>query len=375
MDIAFVIPSLGPGGAERVASLLCNFWTKQGHTVTLITFEKSEAEPFYLLHHAIAVRQIGAPSSASRLAGKLLTNARRVSRLRSILRTCDPDIVVAFTTDASVVALCAARALAIPVVISERNQLDRPGFRRVHRLARRLCYPWAAALAVQTKEIAADARCRFNVPVHVLPNPVLLNRRRPHRNLDENQRRTDSSHLLVAVGRLVHQKGFDLLIESFSALAESHPSWQLIIYGEGPDRVPLEAAIHRLSLADRIFLPGVRKDIGAALADANLFVLPSRFEGYPNALLEALACGCPVVASACPGGITEIMGNGNYGLLVAPESVIDLTAALDLMMSDCNLRRAYSRRARHAVRYLNLETVGKRWLDLLSDVSGDRCGA
>lgn len=369
LDILFVIPSLGPGGAERVASHLCNFWMEQGHNVTLVSFEKSGSEPFYQLHNAIAVRNIAKPGSDEfGLVGKLMTNAQRVSRLRSILKDCDPDIVVAFTTDANVVTLCAARALGVPVVISERNQLDRPGFRKVHRLARRLCYPWAAALAVQTREIAADAQHRFDLPVHVVPNPVIQN----SKYID--QRQAELSHRLVAVGRLVHQKGFDLLIESFSALAERHPSWQLIIYGEGPQRVSLEVAINRLSLTDRVFLPGLRKDIGEALNEAGMFVLPSRFEGYPNALLEALACGCPVVASACPGGTAEILGHGAHGILVTPESVDGLTAALDLMMSDCNLRKLYSRRARHAVRHLSLEAVGKQWLELFSNLASSRRG-
>jgi glycosyltransferase involved in cell wall biosynthesis len=359
VNIAFVIPGLGPGGAERVATLLCNFWAGAGHTVTLITFEGEDAPPFYRLDQRIAVRRLAASAGAG--SARLLNNINRVSRLRTLLRELGPDVVVAFTTDANVINLLAACGSQIPVVISERNQPDRPGLASVHRLARRLTYPFADAIVVQTDSIANWVRSRFRTPVYVLPNPVTINpSRAPTPSADR--------HVIIAVGRLTAQKGFDILIEAFARVAGRHPDWLLVIYGEGPDRTDLETLRDALSMQGRISLPGITKNIETAYAEADLFVLPSRFEGYPNALLEALAAGLPAIATSGPGGASEILEDGKYGLLVAPGDAVALASALDRMMSDPALRRAYGAEAQKAVEDLSVERIGGRWLDLLTTV-------
>jgi glycosyltransferase involved in cell wall biosynthesis len=356
VNIAFVIPSLGPGGAERVATLLCNFWAGAGHAVTMITFEGEQTAPFYTLDQGVASRKLGAAAGSG--SARLLVNIHRVARLRTLLLEQRPDAVVAFTTDANVISLLATLGSKIPVVISERNQPDRPGLASVHRLARRFSYPLADAVLVQTEDIASWMRQRFRVPVHVVPNPVLVP--------DSNSRRIASNlPLLVGVGRLTAQKGFDILIEAFARVAAKHPDWRLVIYGEGPDRKELETLRDALALQRKVSLPGLTRNIDTAFAEAGLFVLPSRFEGYPNALLEALAAGLPVIATSAPGGACEIVKNGKCGLLVRPGDAGAFAVALDAMMSDTSLRESYAKHARHAVAELNIKLIGLKWLDLL----------
>src|SRR6185437_4907459 len=118
----------------------------------------------------------------------------------------------------------------------------------------------------------------------VLPNPVKL-------SLCKDLAPGRNERLVIGAGRLVHQKGFDLLIESFARVAEAHPNWRLVIYGEGPERTRLKGQIERHSLSDRISLAGLFTDVEAALSQADLFVLASRFEGYPNVVIEALSLG------------------------------------------------------------------------------------
>lgn len=264
-------------------------------------------------------------------------------------------------TEANVVALWAARGLGVPVVISERNQPERPGLGRLRQTARRLSYPLASAMVVQTSAIAAWAEARFRIPIHVIPNPVMLE---PGRHREDGD-----AHEIISLGRLTHQKGLDVLIRSFAALAAKHPGWRLVIYGEGPDRPLLEEPAPEVG-GGKNCLAGLTQDSAAALRRASLFVLPSRFEGYPNVLLEALGCGLPVLAAACPGGTAEILANGRHGMLVPPDDVSALTTALDAMMSDPGLREAYAARARPAVAGLEVATVGKRWLDLLMGLKG-----
>jgi glycosyltransferase involved in cell wall biosynthesis len=363
LRIAFVIPTHGPGGAERVASLLANEWVARGHDVTLATFEAFGEEPFFALEEGVKVRQLAASGSSRGLPVRLGTNIARVSRLRALLRELGPEVVVAFMTEANVVALWACQGLGVPVVISERNQPDRPGLGTLHKLARRLSYPLARAMVVQTEAIAAWAKARFHTQVHVIPNPVRLMQ-------DDGLHESRNVYRLISLGRLTRQKGFDLLVQSFMALASKHPDWELVIYGEGPNRGALERLRKEGGCEARISLPGTTKDSLGALRQASLFALASRYEGYPNALLEALGCGLPVVATACAGGTAEILANGVHGMLVPPDDVCSLTAALDAMMSDPDLRKDYASRARAAVVNLDVAVVGKRWLDLLAQVKG-----
>ena len=248
------------------------------------------------------------------------------------------------------------------MVISERNQPERPGLGRFTPFMRRVTYPFAAALVVQTEVMAAWARARFRLPVHVLPNPVRL----------PSWQATAQDHAgattIVAAGRLVRQKGFDILVESFAQIAQSHPAWTLVIYGEGPERASLEAQIRVLGLSGRVSLPGVTSDMPGALTRAGLFVLSSRYEGYPNVLVEALAASCPVVATDCPGAVAEILGGGEYGLLVPPEDKQALAAALTRAISDQGLRGGLSAQAREAVSGLDVGIVGRRWLALFESL-------
>ena len=364
MRIAFILPTFTAGGAERVASLLCNYWVEQGHDVTALTFEGAGDERVYHLDDRVTLRGIDALNRNRRLASRVGTNLRRLSRLRAALKAFKPDAIVAFTTEANVVAIWSALGLGVPVVVSERNQPDRPGLGRFTRAVRRLSYPLAAALVVQTEAIAQWSRARFGAPVHVLPNPIRL------ASWGGEPRAEHATKQIVAAGRLVPQKGFDVLIASFAALADDYPDWQLVIYGEGVERAALEADARRLSLGDRIALPGISKDMRAAFAAADLFVLPSRYEGYPNVLLEALASGCAVIATDCPGGTAEILGGGKYGLLVEPENLAALTTELERMMSNQALRQQFAAQAREAVSALDVGAVGRRWLELFASLAG-----
>jgi len=177
---------------------------------------------------------------------------------------------------------------------------------------------------------------------------------------------TPQQHELIALGRLTAQKGFDILIEAFARVAAKHPDWRLVIYGEGPDRTKLETLRDALSLQGKVSLPGLTRNVETAFAEASLFVLPSRFEGYSNALLEALAAGLPVIATTAPGGTSGILGDGKYGMLVPPGDAVALASALEKMMSDSALRAAFAAQAPQAIAELSVEYIGRRWLDLLA---------
>jgi glycosyltransferase involved in cell wall biosynthesis len=171
--------------------------------------------------------------------------------------------------------------------------------------------------------------------------------------------------VIAAAGRLTSQKGFDLLIAAFAPVARRHPEWTLRIHGGGPERASLEAQIEAEQLSGRVVLTGPTRRLGDALAQAGLFVLSSRFEGFGLVILEAMSHGLPVVSFDCPRGPGEIITSGRDGTLVPPGDVPGLTAAIEQLVTDPALRRAYGAAALETARAYDPAAVAAQWEALL----------
>ena len=184
------------------------------------------------------------------------------------------------------------------------------------------------------------------------------------------------------MGRLVPQKGFDRLIPAFATVSSSRPGWRLTIWGEGPDRPALELLRDSVGIAHRVALPGMTDDPGTALASATLFVLSSRWEGFPTVLGEAMALGVPVVSVDCPSGPADIVRDGIDGILVAPDDAAALADGLARLMDDGAVRANLASRAPEVLERFGLAHVLALWEDVFREVGmstgagpGDAVGA
>ena len=198
----------------------------------------------------------------------------------------------------------------------------------------------------------------------VIPNPVTLP--------DNLVRYPGSGTRFVAVGRLDKQKGFDLLLEAFSRIARQLPMCTLVIFGEGPERASLERQARRLGIADRVQMPGVTNSPGDWLSAGDVFVLSSRFEGFPNVLLEALMAGMATVAFDCPWGPAEILRAKDAGLLIPAADVGQLAEALRRVATDQPLRQRLAASGPLVAKQYSKPAVFAQWDEIIAKAVNGR---
>ena len=362
MRICGVIASLGSGGAERVMTELCSGWHHRGHHVTLLTLS-SGVDDFYAVPPDVKRVALGVASVSTNALDAIRANVVRLQRVRAALRNAQPDVVVSFTDQTNVLVVLAAQHLGIPVVVSERIDPRRHDPGSAWRALRHATYRHASAIVVQTERVRSWGE-RFvpTASVFVIPNP-----QRAAQVVTPPA--GDRATRIMAMGRLVHQKGFDQLIRAFAMVAADFPDWHLDIYGEGPDRAMLEALVRTHGVSHRVSLPGRTTQGDAALAAASVFALTSRYEGFPNVLLEAMTHGCACVATDCDSGPAELLVGGRSGLLAPVDDTAAIAGALRQLMGDRELRTSLGTAAQEASARFSPECVLDHWDAALRSVS------
>jgi glycosyltransferase involved in cell wall biosynthesis len=355
------------GGAERVMARMMNYWAARGHRVDLLTL--AAGEPFYDLDPRIRHRGLGLTGKSASAVEGVRHNLRRVAALRGAVRELQPDVVVSFMDRMNVLTLLATHRLGIPVVVSERTDAPSHNLGSAWNSLRRLVYRYADALVFPSASARTRAVSLRAPTVRVIPNPIVLSGNGAQRNPGG-----EGSKSVVGMGRFTEEKGFDLLIEAFSRVANRHPNWSLCVFGDGPLRDTLSAEAARAGLNNRVFFPGTVSDPFRVFRQADLFVLPSRFEGFPNALCEAMACGLPVVSFDCRSGPAEIVRDGIDGLLVRAGDVKGLASAMDRLMGDPAERSRLANRAPDVTQRFRLDNVMGMWESLLTEIVTARKG-
>jgi len=363
--ILFVVSSMQGGGAERVAALLSNHWVSNGHDVTLIPTFSARGECLYPLDRRVRLRYLADHvKSTSRSPWNAV---KRFLALRRVIREAHPDIIVSFLVHVNVVALVATLGLRVPLVVSERTDPRFFVIGHFWALGRRLTYWRAKWVVVQTEDVRRyiEIDC-YGARAVVVPNPVVWPVSATEPTVHSEQVVREGRRLLLAVGRLGREKGFDLLIKAFAAVANEAPDWDLVILGEGSEREDLEAQRDALGLGDRTYLPGHVGNVGDWYERADLYVLSSRYEGFPNALVEAMAYGVPAVALDRSAGPRNIIRHEVDGLLVpVVEGPEGIAKALKKLMTNEGARRRFAEQARDVRDRFSMGKVATMWGEIL----------
>lgn len=354
MHVAFVLAALQAGGAERVVAEVSAGMVAKGWSVEIITFDHPDDPIYHPLDPRVACTRLALPNQGGGVRGAI-RSIRRATALRRILRKRKTDVVIAFLTKINVIALAAGWGLGRPIVVSERNnplrQKAHPAWNRLTSLL----YARASRIVIMSERSRQALPGASRARAAIIPNPV-----RPR-----GLRTISSTKAFVAVGRLTQQKGFDILLEAFAAIAPSLPDWQLVIFGDGPDREALECQRARLGLQDRIFLPGATAVPGSWIDQTSIFILSSRYEGWPNALAEALAAGLPAIAFDCDFGAAEMVKDDATGVLVPAEDTDALASAMYHLALDPQRRERLGAAASKQMLCYSPDRIVSRWCDLV----------
>jgi glycosyltransferase involved in cell wall biosynthesis len=346
MKIILAVSSMETGGAERVASTLVNSWAERGDDVTLVVTYSGRGGCFYPVSGKVRVVYLA--DLVDKKRGSLINYVRRLAAFRKLIQESRADVLVSFLTNVNISSILATRGMGVPVVACEHTDPSVDGRPVSLKMLCRLVYPMANSLTFLSENIATPFRKWMPEarPVAVIPNPIddelYLQTRVPSA--------AGARKRLISVGRLQVLKQYDLLIQTFASLATEFPDWDLWIWGDGPERESLGKAVTSLGMEGRIFLPGRTQTPWQEMSRSDAYVLSSRFEGLPMALMEGMALGLPAVAFDCRSGPRELMRGGEDGLLVPPGDVDAMKTALRRLLSDEALRAELGQKGAASIR-------------------------
>jgi glycosyltransferase involved in cell wall biosynthesis len=381
-DVAFFVSSLPRGAIQQVAINLACELARREIRVDLVAAQFEEPSPEGLPER---VRLVNLGALSTRLPWFRAKRRRwlpaSAPELSRYLRRARPRALIAGGNYANLAAL-AARWLAgvdVAVVLSEHNPISltcrNPRRRRLFlpMLVRRF-YPRGDAIVAVSEGVAADLATFVPLPrerIDAIHNPIVRPElaARAAALLDDPWLRADAPPVVLGVGRLAVQKDFSTLLRAFARLRAARPA-RLMILGEGDRRSELEQLASALGISADVRLPGFVENPLAYMRRAAVFALSSIYEGFGNVLVEALACGCPIVSTDCPGGPAEILEHGRFGRLVPVGDAAALGDALVATLAAPRESEALVARARD----FSAAVIADRYLGVLSRIGAGTSG-
>lgn len=357
MRIGFLIPSLAVGGAERATVALGNGMAHLGHEVFVITLH--DGENFYDADGKIKIFPLGFSDEED---GKIKKSLKKAYNLRRVMKNLGLDVIIAMSSLMAAYGVFACAFTGTKSIGSERSNPYRHFSAFPYSLIKKISASFSDGYVFQTKAAMEYYPKRAAKKGIVIPNGIFGNVPDKITPFEERKK------VIYAMGRLVPEKGFDVLLKAFAVFSEKHSDYTLTVLGEGELHGSLEELAESLGVSEKVSFPGADKSACEKISGGRMFVLSSRFEGMPNALIEAMACAMPVIAADCPMGPSELITNVENGILVKVDDVHGLAAAMCELAEDDFLSAKLSENAVKIRERLSPEKVTEEWLQYISGI-------
>lgn len=349
--IIFFVSSMGDGGAQRVISILSEKMAARGIQVEILTY--LDLPEVYEISKEVKKTCVEKSTGKRNVLFNLLW-------MRKYLKE-NAKVVLSFLAPFNMIALTALLGSKVPIVVADRNDPAKvPGDMLVRKI-RDILYGFADRVIVQTEDNQSYFKRLKKKPM-VIFNPV---------DLKEYQGlalKTGKEKVIVSAGRLLPQKNQKMLLNAFKEISEKYPEYRLVIYGEGSYRKELENYVTELGISEKVLMPGSVTDLYDRIKSAELFVLSSDYEGMPNALIEAMCLGLPVISTRVSGA-ADLITDGENGFLVEAGNVKELVKAMERLLEDQLLREAAAKEAVKLSEKLMPDEILRQWLEVIASVS------
>lgn len=348
--ILFFIGTLDDGGAQRVVSILSNKLVEEKYEVEILKYYKGNN--IYPLLDDVKVNSVEEYTNSKNIIKNLLF-------IRKYFRN-NYDVVISFLAPFNMLAIFANLFNKVPMIVADRNDPNKIPSNVVVRKLRDLLYRFADGVVLQTnhnKEYFNYIKDKCTV----IPNPI---------DFKENAGialKTRKKNKIVTVGRLMPQKNQLMLIDSFNEFLKKHSEYQLVIYGEGPYRETLENRIKELNIENNVLLFGSTNNVFDEIKDAKIFVMTSNYEGMPNALIEAMCLGLPVISTKVSGA-DDLIINGENGYLIDLNDKEKLVEKMNYIIENNEITKSFGEEAVKLNDELNLNSVFNKWIDFIKHI-------
>lgn len=352
--IILYIDSMKKGGANRVMANLADYFKEKGIDVILVNdIVSNDDVPEYEVN--TSVKRIILNESGT---NAVVSNLKRIKKLRKVILEEKPDCVLSFMGPPNVRMLLASVLLPCRKIVSVRNDPNREyGENIIKKFMTNCLFLLANGCVFQTEDASKYFFNRIRRKSIIIVNPV--------NELFFNTPSLETRKNIITVGRLYPQKNHKLLIHAFSLISKKYPDDKLIIFGDGSLKRELKEYAKKLGVEERVIFPGAISNVNVELSKAKVFVLSSDYEGLPNALMEAMACGTAVVSTDCPsGGPKYLLKNPNAGILVPCNNASEMAEAISTMMSEEKNKFYREQAKKKSIEFLP-KTVFAQWEQFL----------
>ncbi|SDJ85941.1 glycosyltransferase [Natronincola ferrireducens] len=363
MKVTLLLPKISYGGASKIISWLANQLTYSGYQVSIVVFYTGEVQQ--KIDNSINIINLNDKQSANKISRLLFGTLKTQKKLKSAINKIDPDIIITFGDTMGSLYLLTNILNRRKIIISERS--DPYSVNGLNHKLRRKLFGFADGIVFQTEGAKQYFSKRIQNKGRVIVNPVINPNQMNNKHFEYNQYSKD----IVCVSRFdVKQKRQDLMIRAFRKVIKIHDGMKLRFYGDGKDLPMIEKMVKDYDLSGSVVFEGKTKNVIDRIRKSRMFVLTSDYEGIPNALIEAMTIGLPVISTDCsPGGAKVLIDNYENGILVPREDEDELADAICYIIENTSHASKMGEKAKTIINKFSEEKVYGEWNDFIEYVA------